>query len=71
MPIEIIRDNCEAPVTARVEQYTPRDGRAHGDLAGVLHVCEYHRADAAEGYSATYSTASADGARCGDGMRFA
>lgn len=65
---------CTAEAVVCVEGYSPRDGRAHGDLDVAVYVCEAHHETARTEWLAgltPYTIKRAVGRRCGQVTAFA
>lgn len=65
---------CSADAVVCVEGYSPRDGRAHGNLDVAVYVCKAHEEIARTEWLAgltPYSTPATQGRRCGYVTAFA
>jgi hypothetical protein len=64
---------CGAPATARIEGYSPRDGRTHGSLDLAVYACDDHTTQARDTWLGTllpYTTRYVADARCGQSFDF-
>lgn len=64
---------CGAPATARIEGYSPRDGRMHGSLDLVVYACEQHTSHARDtwlGNLLPHTGRQVTDARCGQHFDF-
>lgn len=64
---------CGAPATARIEGYSPRNGRLHGSLDLAVYACAEHVAQARDtwlGNLLPHTTRYVTDARCGQSFDF-
>jgi hypothetical protein len=53
----MIQIDCTAPATGSIEVYSPKDGRAHGQLDARVYTCNAHTAAAIAAIEAAGQTA--------------